>query len=105
MMSVGASNITIRVEDDTKQQFDAFCEKVGTNMSTAINMFIKSVLRTRELPFTVTDVDPVVERAKLALASMQAQAVINGTSKMTMEEIDAEIAAARRERRERELSV
>jgi len=102
---VGASNITIRVEEETKQQFDNFCVNVGTNMSTAINMFIKSVLRTRELPFVITDVDPVVEKAKFALASMQAQSEINGTAKMTMDEINAEIAAARRERQEREANV
>ena len=36
-----------------------------------------------------------------AFSDAQMQSVINGTDKMTMEEIDAEIAAYRREKREK----
>ena len=41
-------------------------------------------------------------RAKKALRELQEVSVKNGTSKMTMDEIDAEIAAARAERTARE---
>ncbi|MDR1000168.1 MAG: type II toxin-antitoxin system RelB/DinJ family antitoxin [Clostridiales bacterium] len=99
-------NVTIRVEEETKRQFDDFCDNVGMNITTAFNMFIKAVLRTRELPFAVTDVNAneretklILARAKESMQAMQQEAVINGTSEMTMDEIDAEIAAYRREKR------
>ena len=99
-------NVTIRVEEETKRQFDDFCDNVGMNITTAFNMFIKAVLRTRELPFTVTDISMneqetklILARAKESMQAMQGEAVINGTSEMTMDEIDAEIAAYRREKR------
>lgn len=97
-------NVTVRIDKDSKREFDAFCENVGINITTAFNMFIKATLRTRELPFAVTDVDSQAKaRNELyeAFRVAQIQSVINGTDKMTMEEIDAEIAAYRREKREK----
>jgi len=53
-----AVNVTVRVDEETKREFDTFCDNVGINITTAFNMFIKATLRTRQLPFTVTDVEP-----------------------------------------------
>lgn len=100
---MGAVNVTIRVDEETKRDFDVFCDNVGMNITTAINMFIRATLRTRELPFSVTDYDSkkrAREDFKRALKSIQEDSVKNGTYKMTMEEIDAEIAACRREMRD-----
>lgn len=47
------ATITARVDEDDKKLFDAFCSDVGLNTSTAINMFVKAVLRERRLPFDV----------------------------------------------------
>jgi len=44
--------------------------------------------------------EEIRKRALDALREAQRQSVINGTSEMTMEEIDAEIAAYRQEKRE-----
>lgn len=51
------STITVRLDDTTKTQFDAFCKEVGLNTSTAINMFAKKVVREQRLPFAV-ELDP-----------------------------------------------
>ena len=98
-------NITIRVEEETKKQFDAFCESVGMNVTTAIHLFIKTVLRTRKIPFIISDTNELsmntmfaTERAKTALASMQKTASANGLSELSMSEINAEIAAYRSEK-------
>jgi DNA-damage-inducible protein J len=94
-------NVTVRLDEETKRDFDIFCENVGINITTAFNMFIKATLRTRKLPFTVTDADPQKQARKSlgeAFRAMQEQSVKNGTDNMTMEEIDAEIAAYRREK-------
>ena len=47
------STITSRVDATDKEAFDAFCHDVGMNASTAINMFIKAVLREGQLPFNI----------------------------------------------------
>jgi addiction module RelB/DinJ family antitoxin len=97
---MGAVNVTIRVEEETKRQFDEFCDNVGMNMTTALTMFIKTVLRTRRLPFAVTDVAETEMRneAMSILRQLQDQSVKNGTDNLTMEEIDAEIIAYRKEK-------
>ena len=45
--------INVRVNADDKKIFEQFCEDVGMNVSTAVNMFIKSVMREQKLPFEV----------------------------------------------------
>ena len=101
---MATSNITVRVDQETKRDFDAFCENVGINATAAVNMFIKAVLRTRELPFTVTDNEERGKkvygaRAVEAINKMRENSALNGNAEMTLEEINAEIEAARREAR------
>ena len=38
-------NLSVRVDANDKKNFEQFCDNVGMNVSTAINMFIKAVLR------------------------------------------------------------
>ena len=53
------STITARVDEQDKISFDAFCSSVGLNTSTAINLFVKAVLRQNRIPFEITpDSDP-----------------------------------------------
>jgi len=102
-MESTSTNITIRMDKETKRNFENFCDNVGINMTTAFNMFVKATLRTRELPFTVTDIDTQKKEArKLFLKNvedMQQQSIINGTNEMTMDEIDDIIAEARKDKR------
>ena len=48
------ATITARVDAKDKAAFDAFCSNVGLNTSTAINLFVKAVLRERRIPFDIT---------------------------------------------------
>ena len=101
---MGAVNVTVRVDEETKRDFDVFCENVGMNITTAFNMFMRAVLRTRALPFPITDIvqnQTVSIVGKEALKAMQDQSVIKGTDKMTMDEINEIITAYRREKFEK----
>ena len=101
-MEPTSTNITIRIDKDTKRDFEIFCDNVGINLTTAFNMFVKATLRTRTLPFPVSDVDSRKQTGKKFLetiVAMQAQSVINGTDKMTMDEIDDIITEVRQESR------
>lgn len=43
--------LTLKIDSETKKQFNEFCEEVGINMTTAINMYIKKVVRDQKIPF------------------------------------------------------
>jgi len=101
---VATSNLTVRVDEGIKKEFDNFCENVGLNATSAVNMFIRTVVRTRALPFIVTDTVAeqdnriVMAKMKDAILSMREQSVTNGNSDMTMDEINAVIAKYRQEK-------
>ena len=47
------STISIRISADDKSRFESFCNNTGLNISTAINIFIKSVLMNNSIPFVI----------------------------------------------------
>ena len=47
------TTICIRVDADLKKDFEKFCDSIGMSMSTAINIFKKSVGEQR-IPFEIT---------------------------------------------------
>ena len=47
------SILSVRVNTNDKKGFEEFCSNTGMNVSTAINMFIKTVIREQKLPFEV----------------------------------------------------
>ena len=97
-----STNVTIRMNKETKRQFEIFCDNVGINITTAFNMFVKATLRTRELPFTVTDIDSQMQakkKFKEIFEKAQQESIINGTDEITMDEINDIIAECRQEDR------
>ena len=46
-------SLNVRVDANDKKNFEKFCDNVGMNVSTAVNMFIKAVLREQKIPFEV----------------------------------------------------
>ena len=51
--SMESLTLNVRVDANDKKSFEQFCSSVGMNVSTAINMFIKAVLREQKLPFEI----------------------------------------------------
>jgi len=102
-MESTSTNITIRMDKETKRNFENFCDNVGINLTTAFNMFVRATLRTRALPFAVTDIDMQKKEARTLflknVEDMQQQSIINGTSEMAMDEIDYIIAEVRKDKR------
>lgn len=61
------ATITARVDAQDKAAFDRFCSNVGINTSTAINMYVKAVLRENRIPFEIAQTaDPFYSEANLA---------------------------------------
>ena len=49
-----SSTITVRVEDDIKKKASSIFKEIGMDMSTAINVYLKQVIRSNGIPFSVS---------------------------------------------------
>lgn len=52
------ASITIKTDSEVKKEFNDICEELGLDMSVAINMFMKTVLRERGIPFELKLQEP-----------------------------------------------
>jgi len=90
------ATFSIRMDESLKKQFDSLCSDFGMNATTAFNIFAKAVVRERRIPFEITSLpDTTRADAKAAFYEMRRIANENGLSEMTLDEINAEISAAR----------
>jgi len=54
---MGQTTLSIRMDEDIKKRFDTFCADVGMNVTVAVNMFARAVLREKRIPFEITGND------------------------------------------------
>lgn len=48
------TTLSVRMDEDLKRRFDAFCSDVGMNASVAVNLFVRAVVREQRIPFEIT---------------------------------------------------
>lgn len=48
------SMVNFRMDEDLKKSMEQICQELGMNMSTALTIFAKTVVRERRIPFEVT---------------------------------------------------
>ena len=90
------------MDSDVKKRFDELCKDFGMSSNTAFNMFARAVIKSERIPFDVESEERAfVEKMRRLTEKARLNAFANGTSEMTMEEIDEEIRKAREERRAR----
>ncbi len=56
--------MSLRVDEQTKKQVEAFCADVGMNPTTAVNLFFKAMLRENRIPFEISR-DPFYNRTNI----------------------------------------
>ena len=92
--------MTIRVDEQLKKSFDVLCDEFGLSNTAALNMFMKTVVRERRIPFEIkadSEAD-VRKQGWEAFLRMRETALASGAADMSLEEINEEIAAARNRR-------
>lgn len=90
------SVITARVDSQDKIDFDNFCQNVGMNTSTAINMFVKVVVRENRLPFSVgLDNEKAKKDGLNAFMQIRQMAENEAFPDLTEDEINSEIQTVR----------
>ena len=52
------TNVNIRMDETTKIAFDKFCNEIGLSVSSAFNIFAKTVVREQRIPFELTTETP-----------------------------------------------
>lgn len=94
--------MTVRMDNQQKVQFDRLCEQFGMSANTAINIFVRAVIRSKSIPFSIKakEEDEVTAKAREAFQNMCDAARANNVN-MTLDEINAEIREVRRLRKER----
>ena len=51
------TTLSIRMDENIKKRFDAFCADAGMNATVAVNIFARAVLREKRIPFEITGND------------------------------------------------
>ena len=93
---MGQATFSVRMDEDLKKDFDTLCEDFGMSMTTAINIFARAVVRERKIPFEIAARPEITrEKGRQAFYALRAQAKENGLQDMSLDEINAEIRAAR----------
>jgi DNA-damage-inducible protein J len=101
------TNLSIRIDRNLKEEADSIFSALGMNLTTAITVFVRQAVRQKKIPFEIS-LDEESSRHGVTMSEAIAASeriwqasVRNGTDKMTIDEINAEIAVARKERKAR----
>ena len=97
---MSTSLLQVRVDDSLKDEAAQVFERLGIDTSTAVRMFLKRAILENGIPFKMTlpKTPYVADRGYRAMVEIGETSEKNGLSDISLEEINAEIEASRRER-------
>ena len=91
--------VQVRVDSDLKKEVSDIYEALGMDLPTAIRMFMKKSKMVRGLPFDTRLPDTEITRAEAMSTFEELRRQAADVPDMTLDEINAEIMAAREERK------
>ena len=62
--------VSTRIDEATKQQFDQVCERIGVSPSNALSIFIKGVINFNGIPFSIIAPTDDTPKSKMSRAEM-----------------------------------
>lgn len=71
------TTINVRIDEELKKQFENFCNETGMNISTAINIFVSTVVREKQIPFKITT-DPFYSETNMLHLKKSIENLNNG---------------------------
>lgn len=90
------SLIQFRTEESSRIKASNICEKLGIDLPTYMRMCISRLIQENGIPFSMNLNDISENKAIRAMKAASRIAEENGIADMTLEEINAEIAEARK---------
>lgn len=91
--------IQFRADKALKQEVTEIYEKLGMDLPTAFRMFMAKSKIVKGLPFEATLPEKTITRAEAKNAFYELRRQAADVPEMTLDEINAEISAARAERK------
>lgn len=80
------AQINLRVDDDVKRNAEKTFDEIGLSMSTAINIFLKAVIRENRIPFELS-ADPFYSKTNMAEIERRVADVRSGKSTLKEHEL------------------
>lgn len=80
------AQINLRVDDDIKRSAEKTLNDIGLSMSTAINVFLKAVVRENRIPFELS-ADPFYSKDNITELERRVAAVRSGKSTLKEHEL------------------
>jgi len=81
--------ITVRVDENVKQQAEDMLNEIGLNMTTYINSSLKALVREKKVPFELTTIQQANNEYLAKLDESIAQAERGEVVRYSMEELKA----------------
>ena len=93
--------LQVRVDEGLKDDASEIFDNLGIDISTAVRMFLKRTVMENGIPFRMTlpKTPYISDRGYRAMMEIGEASERYGVSDMSLEEINAEIDASRRERK------
>ena len=91
------TTMSIRIDSNLKQRFDALCDEFGLSTTSALMLFIKAVVRECRIPFEVKteSIEEIRRKARLSYERMRADAEAAGMQDLSLDEINEIISEVR----------
>lgn len=93
--------VQARMDKELRDEVAEIYEQLGLDIPTAIRMFFTRTKMVRGIPFDTTLPEKVITRAEATENFKKMREAAADIPEMSLDEINEEIAAARRERKER----
>lgn len=71
------STLSVRMDAELKQNFDAICDELGMSMSTAVTILAKKMVREQRMPFEVA-ADPFYSELNMRVLDESVQQLKEG---------------------------
>lgn len=80
------AQISLRVDDEIKHKAEKTLDEIGLSMSTAINIFLKTVVRENRIPFELT-ADPFYSKYNIEELERRVENIRSGKSTLKEHEL------------------
>ena len=90
------ATFSIRMDEDLKRQFDELCADFGMNATTAFNIFARTVVKEKRIPFEIKASEDIsIKDGVSAFIALREEAKKNGIQDLSLSEINEEIRKVR----------
>ena len=81
--------VNFRIDENTKKEMEQVCNELGMNVTTALNIFIKKMIREKRIPFDVS-IDPFYSESNIkALEESKKELEKGNVVVKTLKELEA----------------